>query len=55
MPSLNKQLQNVDGKKGTSDLRIFSFPLYQLSHSNHVQVEKLLNILTVCNKYIQVS
>ncbi len=26
MPSLNKQLQNVEGKKGTSDLRIISIP-----------------------------
>jgi hypothetical protein len=44
MPSLNQQLQNVEGKKGTSDLRISSFPLYQLSHSDHVNMEKLLNI-----------
>ncbi len=44
MPSLNKQLQNEEGKKGTSDLRIISFPLYHLSHSNYVQIEKLLNI-----------
>jgi hypothetical protein len=44
MPSLNKQLQNVEGKKGTSNLRISSFSLYQLSHSDHVHIEKLLNI-----------
>jgi hypothetical protein len=44
MPSSNKQLQNVEGKKGTSDLRISSSPLYHLSHSNHGQMEKLLNI-----------
>ncbi len=44
MPSLNKQLQNVEGKKGTLDVRISSFPLYHLSHSNNGQKEKLLNI-----------
>jgi hypothetical protein len=55
MPSSNKQLQNVRGKKGTSDLRIISLPLYHLSHSNHVQMEKLLNNLTGCDKYVQVS
>ncbi len=46
MPSVNKQLQNVEGKKGTSDLRIISFPLYHLRHSNHVQMEKLFVPLT---------
>ncbi len=46
MPSLKKQLQNEEGKKGTSDFRISSFPLYHLSHSNHGYKEKLLNIKT---------
>ncbi len=44
MPNLNKQLQNEEGKKGTLDLRISSFPLYHLGHSNHVYIKKLLNI-----------
>ncbi len=44
MPSLNKQLQNVKGKIGTSDLRILSLLLYHLSHSDHVHLMKLLNI-----------
>jgi hypothetical protein len=36
MPSLNKQLQNVEGKNGTSDLWINSLQLYHLSKSDHV-------------------
>jgi hypothetical protein len=44
MPSLNKQLQNVEGKKGTLDLWISSFQLYQLSYSNHGYIQNLLNI-----------
>ncbi len=44
MSKLNKQLQNVECKMGTLDLWITSLLLYHLSHSNHVQVEKLLNI-----------
>ncbi len=44
MPSLNKQLQNVNGKKGTLDPQISSLLLYHLSHSYHVHKEKFLNI-----------
>jgi len=40
----NTRLQNVEGKKRTSDLQISTYPLYHLSHSNHVNWSKLLKI-----------
>jgi hypothetical protein len=41
-PVLTKQLQNVEGSKGTLVLWITSLLLYHLSHSDCVQMEKLL-------------
>jgi hypothetical protein len=55
MPSLNKQLQNVEGKKGTSDIWFTSLLLYHLSHSNNIHVEKLLNIKLIVTKIFKLA